>query len=126
MYIDLQVIFPLFLSDFNETWISSTHFEKYTNTAYYKIRLVGTELFHADRRTDMTKLMVAFSNFAIGPTKSDSLSENSFEYLFYAYKVVMMLYVLLFCFRRNIPVINRKDLSRTVHKIHAEYRNEPL
>jgi len=28
-----------------------------------KIRPVGAELFHADRRTDMTKLIVAFSQF---------------------------------------------------------------
>jgi hypothetical protein len=27
-----------------------------------KIRLVGVELFHADRRADMTKLIVAFRN----------------------------------------------------------------
>ena len=29
-----------------------------------KIRPVGAELFRADRRTDMTKLIVAFRNFA--------------------------------------------------------------
>jgi len=29
-----------------------------------KIRPVGTELFRADRRTDMTKLIVAFRNYA--------------------------------------------------------------
>ena len=29
-----------------------------------KIRPVWTELFHADRRTDMAKLMVVFRNFA--------------------------------------------------------------
>jgi hypothetical protein len=28
-----------------------------------KIRLVGAELFYADRQTDMTKLTVAFHNF---------------------------------------------------------------
>jgi hypothetical protein len=32
-----------------------------------KIRPVGAELFHADRRTDMTKLIVAFRNFANAP-----------------------------------------------------------
>jgi hypothetical protein len=32
-----------------------------------KIRPVGKELFHADRRTDMTKLTVAFRNFANAP-----------------------------------------------------------
>jgi len=29
-----------------------------------KILPVGAELFHADRRTDMTKLIVALRNFA--------------------------------------------------------------
>jgi hypothetical protein len=32
-----------------------------------KIRPVGAELFRADRRTDMTKLTVAFRNFANAP-----------------------------------------------------------
>jgi hypothetical protein len=32
-----------------------------------KIRPVEAELFHADRRTDMTKLIVAFRNFANAP-----------------------------------------------------------
>ena len=32
-----------------------------------KIRHVGAELFHADGRTDMTKLIVAFRNFANAP-----------------------------------------------------------
>jgi len=34
-----------------------------------KIRPVGAELFHADRRTDMTKIMVAFRNFVKAPNK---------------------------------------------------------
>jgi len=32
-----------------------------------KIRPVGAELFHADGRTDMNKLVVTFRNFAIAP-----------------------------------------------------------
>jgi len=39
-----------------------------------KVRPVGTELFHADGRTDrqtgMTKLLVAFRNFANAPTNT--------------------------------------------------------
>ena len=31
---------------------------------FMKIRAVEAELFHADRRTNMTKLLVAFRNFA--------------------------------------------------------------
>ena len=32
-----------------------------------KIRPVGAELFHADDQTDMTKLIVDFSNFSKAP-----------------------------------------------------------
>jgi hypothetical protein len=35
-----------------------------------KIRPVGAELFHADGQTDMTKLIVAFRNFANAPNNS--------------------------------------------------------
>jgi hypothetical protein len=34
-----------------------------------KIRLVGPELFKMEGRTDMTKLVVAFRNFANAPNK---------------------------------------------------------
>ena len=32
-----------------------------------KIHPVGSDFFHADRRTDMTKLIVVFRNFANAP-----------------------------------------------------------
>ena len=35
---------------------------------FMKIRLVGAELLHADGRTDMTRLIVALSNFANATT----------------------------------------------------------
>ena len=61
---------PLFLSNFNETWIFSTDFRKKKKAktlSFIKIRPVGAELFHADgrmyKRTDMTKLIVAFRNY---------------------------------------------------------------
>ena len=66
--IDLHVKYPLFLSDFNQTLIFSTGVRKNQVLNFVKIRLVGAELFHADRRTyvrtEMTKLIVAFRNFA--------------------------------------------------------------
>jgi hypothetical protein len=37
-----------------------------------KIRQVGVELFHADGRTDMTKLIVALLNFANAPKANKS------------------------------------------------------
>jgi hypothetical protein len=39
---------------------------------FMKIRPVGAELFHADGRTDMRKLIVAFRNLANAP-KTDNL-----------------------------------------------------
>jgi len=46
-----------------------------------KIRSVRAELFHADGRTHMTKLTVAFRNFANAPKnykKKTYLTRNSF------------------------------------------------
>ena len=64
---------PLFLSEFNKTWIFSTVFLNIQISNLIKIRLVGAELFHADGRTDgrtdTTKLTDAFRNFAKAPNK---------------------------------------------------------
>jgi hypothetical protein len=51
-------------------------FEKPSNTKnFMKTHPEGADLFHADRRTDMTKLVVAFRNFANAPKKmTDSYS----------------------------------------------------
>ena len=47
-----HVKYPLFFSDFNETWILWTDFIKKTQiSSFTKIRPVGAELFHADWRT---------------------------------------------------------------------------
>jgi hypothetical protein len=55
----------LLLADCNETGNFFNKFSKTTQiSSFMKIRPVGAELFRADRRTDMTKLKVAFRNFA--------------------------------------------------------------
>ena len=41
---------------------------------FMKIRPVGPELFHAERWTDMTKLIVAIRNFANAPKKKQSVT----------------------------------------------------
>ena len=46
-------------------------FEKTQTSSFIKILAMGAELFHADKQTDgqtdMTKLIVAFCNFANAP-----------------------------------------------------------
>ena len=69
MYIDLYVKYLLFLSDFNEIWILSTGFWKILK---YKISWKSIEWepscsMQTDGQTDMTKLIVAFGNFANSP-----------------------------------------------------------
>jgi len=53
MYIGLYVKYPVFFSDFNETWIFSIDFRK--KMIKYKISWNyvqwGVEMLHADRRT---------------------------------------------------------------------------
>ena len=73
----------LFLSDFNKTRNFSTIFSKNPRISNFKkIRKVGAEFFHADKRmdggwmdgrwmdgwTEMTKLIVAFRKFANAST----------------------------------------------------------
>ena len=45
-------------------------FEKHTN--FMQARPVGAEFFHVDRRTDMTKVIVAFRSFETAPKKRAS------------------------------------------------------
>ena len=65
MYIGLHVKYRLLLADCNGTGILATDFQKNPQTSnLMKIRPVGAELFHADGRTDVTKLTAAFGKYA--------------------------------------------------------------
>jgi len=76
-YIGLHVKWPLFLSDFNENWIFSTDFRRIFKCAISRNPTSGSEFIprrqiQTDRRTDgrtggqtdITRLIVAFRNFA--------------------------------------------------------------
>ena len=43
------------------------HSNRCNTSRFIKIRSVGNALFHADGQTDMTKLVLAFRNFANAP-----------------------------------------------------------
>jgi hypothetical protein len=67
MCVGLHVKWPLFLSDFNETWIFSTYIRKIRCQISWKSFLWKPSFMRTDGRTDMTKLIVAFRNFANSP-----------------------------------------------------------
>jgi len=60
----VPVILDTFLWNLNffDTFSKNTQISDFMKT-----RPVGTELFHAHKRTDMTKLIVAFRNFEKAP-----------------------------------------------------------
>jgi len=85
MCISLHVKYLLFLPDFNETWTFSTDFRKivthtHTHIQFHENTLNGSRIVPrggTDRRTDMTKLILAFRNFANAP-KMASLFSTGF------------------------------------------------
>jgi hypothetical protein len=72
--IGLYVKYLLFLSDLNETWIFSTDFRKILiSKLKNSVSWDPSCSMRTDRRTDMTKLIVAFRGFANTPKSRRSL-----------------------------------------------------
>jgi len=65
MYSGPHVQYPLFLPVLMKLELSKN--TKISN--FMKIRHVGAKIFHADERTDTTKVTVAFRSFANAPEK---------------------------------------------------------
>ena len=65
--------------------LSLQRFENPQISNFRKIRPVGDELSHADGRKDMTKLIVAFRNFAIVPKNETSNYLIFITYVLYAH-----------------------------------------
>jgi hypothetical protein len=63
----LHVKCPIFLLDFNQASMFSRFSKNNQISNFVKIRPVGAELLYADGRTEITKLIVAFRNFANAP-----------------------------------------------------------
>jgi hypothetical protein len=51
---------------------------------FMKILPLGAEVFHADRQTDMTKLIVAFRNFANAPKHRTSRCTNRNNFILHS------------------------------------------
>jgi len=59
--------------------------------------------------------------------KNNNLTENGLlEYLFSIHISFFCTVPPRICLKRNIPVINEKELRLTVHRIYAEYFNDLL
>jgi len=74
--LSFHVNYPLFLSYFEEKYIFPTYFEKSSNAKFNENLSNGSRVPHEQlyKRADMTKLIVAFRNFANAPKKITKLS----------------------------------------------------
>jgi len=71
IYVDLHVKYPFF-SDFNDSWIFSPYFEKYSYQIWWKsVQWEPSSSMRTDGRTDLTTLIVALRNSPNAPKKDE-------------------------------------------------------
>jgi len=83
MYTGLYVKYTFFLSDFNKTWIFSAEFRKRLKSgiSWQSVQWEPSCSKRTEGQTDMTKLMVAFRNYAKSAKESKfiySLKQTTF------------------------------------------------
>ena len=78
--------------------------KKNSNTKFFlKIRRVGTEMFHADVRTDMTKLIVAFHSFANAPSNGiPNLKKGVIIPINCIYRLAFVIEVVVFSVKKKL------------------------
>jgi hypothetical protein len=107
MFIGLHVNYPLFLSDFNETWIFSTKVRKILKyKSLWKFIQCGPSCFmRTVGQTDTRKIIVAFYNFANArtmlfyyrPHTETDYFYNFFSFLSSSGLRVFLYYISKFC-----------------------------
>lgn len=61
IYVDLHVLYSLFLLSFKETWFFLTSLKNIQKWNFMKLLLMVTELFNLEGRTDMTMSIVGIA-----------------------------------------------------------------
>jgi len=123
MFVGLHVTYPLFLPDFNETWIFEIDFRKYLNIKFHENSSSGSRVVpcgraggRTDRQTDMTKLIVAFRNSANAP--NNELGRMCKEAVVIRFEVI-----LLFRHARRTTEGNHKKNSCHDNRSRAKFES---
>ena len=119
----VHVKYPLFLSDFDETWIFSTNFEKYSNIKFHENPSGGSRVVpcgrtdgRTDKQTDLMRLAVA-ENKIVDTT-------DYFANIIAKYKKPRMVRMLeeIWC-RVRIYYFNILAISKTVARLKQNSRS---
>ena len=90
---------------------------------FIKIRPIGAEMFHAARQTDMTKLTVAFPNFAKARNKGNECSYIHFSFTRYISVPIHLNVILIFPYPFSRRTFRRHFLLKILATSPVRYRN---